>query len=152
MVAILNLSAHAKNHPGIRWVQFRGNISIHSWEIDCRRLGSIRWWTQRMTLWKITEQRVAFTFCVAEGTFSLNYKKLKRSRNYFWKHCKRVLCHCLSNMSESWFWMGFVVGNRFVVEFLSKDKLQIHELNKLNPRQFLSRKKTKQDTTKLLTL
>ena len=72
MVVLLNkiLYVYAKNHPVIRWVQCRGNIScIHEKSI-AEDLVEIFDEGKTMTLQKISEQRVAFIFCVAEGTFS----------------------------------------------------------------------------------
>mgnify|MGYP003686017511 CR=1 FL=1 len=64
------LYVYAKNHPVIRWVHFRGKMLMAPGEINCRRLGSTLWWTQKNDVTEITEQRVAIKFCVAGGTFS----------------------------------------------------------------------------------
>ena len=89
------------------WVQFPGNISMHPWEIDRKRLGSSLLWTQKMTIRKITKQRVAFKFCVSEGTFSNLTIKKHLKQKLFLKHCKSVLFHCL--WKTGWFSCGWIL-------------------------------------------
>ena len=43
LVEVHKIGINFKNHPAIQWVQFRGYMSMHPWEIDCRRLDSTLW-------------------------------------------------------------------------------------------------------------
>ena len=100
-----------------------------------------------MTLRKITEQRVNYKLCVAEGTFSKNLKNIKRSRNNF-ENCAKVYCFIVYEktadyfVGESWIWMGFVVRNRFVVNYLSKDLASNLKKNLNQSCSFLEKKQT----------
>ena len=88
-----------------------------------RGLVSTPWWRPKND---VTENhgaaRSLYILCSRMNAFKLNYKYIKRSRNYFEKHWK-VWCFIVYELTadflvvESWFWMSFVVGNRFQVDF-----------------------------------
>lgn len=89
----------------ILWVQFRGNISMHSWEIDCRRYFLSKFCVldkkyqffckgqyslikaNKMTLRKKTEQ---LKFCVAGGTFSNKIRSISKEAEINFKTIEKI--------------------------------------------------------------
>ena len=90
---------YSKNHPLIIRVQFRGNMSMHPWEITFRRLGS-----------KLCFKNIAKLKC------SILYEK---TTDFL--------------VSESWFWMIFMVGIILIL------RLNLKFINLIQSRSFLEK-------------